>query len=202
MTPGALPSPSTAAQEQPSVPTFLGEPGTPSQVTHLTPTALPSPAADPSAVTRVHSHTPGFSRPSPSGQQSPTEVFSLQPGASGTPTGRTTRGRGFGAPPTPEVRLVPAEQAPGTPTYSPTEFFAESSAATPQDSAIARVLKRAAQARAPSAEREGVSSPTYFEETQLPLPPTPTYSAGSSPTFVEENEPPTPTLEADDDDFG
>merc|ERR1719183_2287173 len=48
----------------------------------------------------------------------------------------------------------------------------------------------------------GVSSPTYFEESQVQLPPTPTYSAGSSPTYVEENEPPTPTLEADDDEFG
>merc|ERR1719162_2825465 len=123
-------------------------------------------AAEPySAVTRVHSNP--FSRLSPSGVQSPTEVFSLQPGAAGTPTGRATRGRatrGFGAPPTPEGRLLPGggEQAPGTPTYSPTEFFAEPG--TPQDGILRRALKRAAAARGGSAEREGMSSPTYFEE--------------------------------------
>lgn len=169
---GVAPSPSTALEpglEHPSVPTLLS--------------ALPSPH---SAVTRPHSHTPGFTRPSPLGQQSPTEIFSLQPeaAAAGTPTGRTTRG--FKAP------------APGTPTYSPTEFFAEP--ATPQEGVVARALKRA---RAPSAEREGMSSPTYLAEvSEMPLPPTPTYSAGSSPTYVEENEPATPTLEADDDEFG
>jgi len=198
--PGVLPSPATFLGEQHSLPTFLGPPGTPSEMTQLTPTAHPGEPH--SAVTRVHSRTPGFSPAT--GQQSPTEVFSLQPGATGTPVERK-RGRGFRAPPTPEGRIVAAgASAPGTPTYSPTEFFAEPSAATPQDSAVSRALKRAALARAPSAERgEGVSSPTYFEaDNQMPLPPTPTYSAGSSPTYVEENEPPTPTLEADDDDFG
>jgi len=202
MTPGGvMPSPSTGlGGEQHSLPTLLGPPGTPSEMTRLhTPTALPSPAEPHSVMTRVHSHTPGFSRPSPSGQQSPTEVFSLQPGAAGTPTGRLARG--FRAPPTPEGRIVNMEQAPGTPTYSPTEFFAEPG--TPQDGTLARALKRAARARAPSAEREQASSPTYFEaDSHIQLPPTPTYSAGSSPTYVEENEPPTPTLEADDDDFG
>merc|ERR1719453_1053541 len=162
LTPGVAPSPSTGL-EQHSVPTLVHPPGSPSEMTRLTPAGEPH-----SIPTRVHSRTPGMTRPSPADQQSPTEVFSAQH-ATGTPTGK--RGRGFGAPPTPEGRLVPAQgQAPGTPTYSPTEFFAEPG--TPQDGILRRALKRAAAARGGSVEREGMSSPTYFEEaSQMNLPP-------------------------------
>jgi len=189
--------------EHSSLPTLLGPPGTPSEVTRLhTPTqASPAEPFSASGVTRVHSHSVGFTRPSPAEMtrpHSPTEVFSFPGEARGTPTQRVARG--FKAPLTPQGQVMSSmgEVAPGTPTYSPTEFFADP--ATPQEMAVARALRRSA-AQAPSVEHEA-SSPTYLEEgRELPLPPTPTYSAGSSPTFVEENEPPTPTLEADDEDF-